>query len=80
MGSTWQIQEAKNRFSELIEKTLASGPQIITYHGKPVVKVVALTASESRAAMPDDGFLALLLGAPKIGAIESPRRSSRRIT
>lgn len=38
--SNWQVQEAKNRFSELIEETLSKGPQVVTRHGKPLVRVV----------------------------------------
>ncbi len=42
LQSVWQVQEAKNRFSELIEAALAQGPQVVTRHGKPVVKIVPL--------------------------------------
>ena len=35
----WQLQEAKNKFSRLIDRTLADGPQIITRHGVEVVVV-----------------------------------------
>jgi prevent-host-death family protein len=40
MNSTWQVQEAKNRFSELIDETLRNGPQVVTRHGKPLVRIV----------------------------------------
>jgi antitoxin Phd len=36
----WQIQQAKARFSELIERTLKEGPQTVTRHGKPVAVLV----------------------------------------
>ena len=29
MGSTWQLQDAKNRFSEVVERALTSGPQTV---------------------------------------------------
>lgn len=32
--NTWQVQEAKARFSELLEKATEDGPQVITRHGK----------------------------------------------
>src|SRR5919197_509782 len=38
--STWKLQDAKARFSELVERTLAQGPQIVTRHGENVVVVV----------------------------------------
>lgn len=38
--AAWQIQEAKNKLSELIDRTLAEGPQVITRHGVEVVVVM----------------------------------------
>lgn len=37
---TWQLQEAKNKFSEVVEATLTQGPQIITRRGKNTVVVM----------------------------------------
>jgi prevent-host-death family protein len=37
----WQLQEAKNRFSEVVDEALAHGPQVITRHGIETVVVVA---------------------------------------
>lgn len=36
----WQVQQAKARFSELLERTLNEGPQTVTRHGKPVAVMV----------------------------------------
>ena len=33
MGKVWQVQEAKARFSELLDTSLAEGPQIVTRRG-----------------------------------------------
>ena len=44
MDSTWQLQTAKNRFSELVERALTAGPQTVTRRGKEVVVVVPATA------------------------------------
>jgi antitoxin Phd len=38
----WQLQDAKARFSELIEDTLAKGPQIVTRRGIDTAVVVSL--------------------------------------
>ena len=38
--NAWQLQEAKNRLSELIERALSEGPQVITRHGVEVAVVV----------------------------------------
>ena len=40
MSKTWQLQEAKNRLSELIQHAQAEGPQRITKHGKTAVVVL----------------------------------------
>ncbi len=37
MMDLWQLQEAKSRFSELVERTLRNGAQIITRRGQKVV-------------------------------------------
>jgi prevent-host-death family protein len=38
---SWQLQEAKNRLSEVVGLALSEGPQTITRHGRPTVVVVA---------------------------------------
>ena len=42
MKNTWQLQEAKNQFSMVVQDALNKGPQTITRHGKPAVIVVAV--------------------------------------
>lgn len=42
--TAWQIQEAKNKLSELIDRALAEGPQVITRHGVEVVVVMPFAA------------------------------------
>lgn len=39
---TWQSEEAKNHFSELINRTLTEGPQLVTRRGTEVVVVIAV--------------------------------------
>ena len=38
----WQVQQAKQQFSELIRRTLDEGPQVVTRHGEEVVVVVSV--------------------------------------
>jgi antitoxin Phd len=38
---TWQLQEAKNKFSRVIENAVNSGPQIITKRGVEVAIVIS---------------------------------------
>ncbi|MCK9530039.1 MAG: type II toxin-antitoxin system Phd/YefM family antitoxin [Gammaproteobacteria bacterium] len=42
----WQLQEAKNRLSELVKAAESEGPQVITVHGRE--KAVVLSTSEYR--------------------------------
>lgn len=44
--SRWQVQQAKQRFSELLRSALEEGPQIVTRHGEEVA--VVLTMDEYR--------------------------------
>jgi prevent-host-death family protein len=39
----WQLQEAKQRFSEVVHRAQADGPQIVTRHGREVVVVIDFT-------------------------------------
>jgi prevent-host-death family protein len=40
----WQLQTAKAKFSELVQKAIDKGPQTVTRRGKPAV--VVLSAQE----------------------------------
>ena len=39
--STWQLQEAKARFSELVKRAREQGPQHVSVRGEPAVVVVS---------------------------------------
>jgi len=36
----WQVQEAKQRFSELLRAAKADGPQVVTRHGEEIAVVI----------------------------------------
>jgi prevent-host-death family protein len=38
----WQLQEAKARFSELVQKAIDEGPQTVTRHGQEAVVVISI--------------------------------------
>jgi len=84
VNAVWQVQEAKSRLSELMDRALKEGPQVITRHGRPVVKVIAAghEADSPGGEAGDDGFLDFLLSMPKSGLEEGlpamPRRSRRK--
>jgi antitoxin Phd len=43
MQGTWQIQEAKNKLSEVVEEAIENGPQILTRRGVEVAVVLSFT-------------------------------------
>ena len=45
--ATWQVQEAKARFSELVERAQHEGPQTITRHGKASAVVLSVAEYDS---------------------------------
>ena len=49
MARVWQIQEAKNKFSEVVAEALKNGPQVITKRG--VETVIVLSYDEYRRVM-----------------------------
>jgi antitoxin Phd len=37
----WQLQDAKSKFSQLVEKALHNGPQFVTKHGNNAVVILS---------------------------------------
>lgn len=63
--TTWPAQDAKTRFSEMIDRAISEGPQTITRHG--AARAIVLSIDDYRALTahkPD--FKAYLLGGPKL--------------
>ncbi len=46
MARVWQLQEAKNKLSEVVEAAISHGPQVITKRG--VEAVIVLSYAEYR--------------------------------
>ncbi len=42
MKHAWQLQEAKNKFSNLVERAQHEGPQVVTKHGKEAVVILSV--------------------------------------
>ncbi|MDO8278550.1 MAG: type II toxin-antitoxin system Phd/YefM family antitoxin [Burkholderiaceae bacterium] len=61
---TWQLQDAKSRFSELVDLTLKEGPQMVTRRGQEAVVIVsALEYRRMSGSTPS--LLTTLLNAPR---------------
>jgi antitoxin Phd len=50
MIKTWQLQEAKNKFSRVVDDAVNSGPQIITKHGVEVAIVISYESYQKMIA------------------------------
>jgi prevent-host-death family protein len=61
----WQIQDAKQRFSEMIRAVKSEGPQVITRHGEDVAVVVDISEYH-RLTRPTVDLTDILLGGPKL--------------
>lgn len=81
MNNIWQLQEAKSKFSELVERTLANGVQIITRRGQKTVVVLPFEEYQ-RLAKSSDSLAQFLMSSPLPGSeltIERDKRSPRNI-
>jgi antitoxin Phd len=75
----WQVQDAKARFSELLETALREGPQVVTRRGKEtaVLVPIAMWRRLERAARP--GLRQLLLAdEPRFEELPPKRGQQRR--
>lgn len=68
----WQLQEATQRFSALVRRTLEEGPQIVTRHGADVVVVVSAEQYRgSQGRTPD--LAEFLLSGPDFNQLDLAR-------
>jgi prevent-host-death family protein len=70
--STWQLQQAKTRLSEVIEEAQTNGPQIITRHGAARAVILSFKDYHALTAHQPD-FLQYLLSGPKLDDLETER-------
>ncbi|MGH3716562.1 MAG: type II toxin-antitoxin system Phd/YefM family antitoxin [Micromonosporaceae bacterium] len=61
----WQVQEAKQRFSEVLRAVEREGPQIITRHGEEVAVVISIEEYR-KPSEPPNSFAHHLLSFPKL--------------
>ncbi len=61
----WQLQEAKQRFSELLRSVESDGVQVVTRHGQEVAAVIDI-ATYRRLTGEAEDFKGALLSMPKV--------------
>jgi prevent-host-death family protein len=71
MGRRWQLQEAKQRLSELIRAVERDGPQFVTRHGRAVAVIVDI--DEYRNLVGADDLKSFLISGPDLDELEIER-------
>ncbi len=76
----WQLQEAKQRFSEVVRAAQAEGAQFVTRHGQEVAVILDI-AEYRRMTGADADFKNYLRSAPDFDALDivRPREPARPV-
>lgn len=76
----WQLQEAKQKFSQVVQHALDEGPQVVTRHGEIVVVVVSADEYQRLTSGRQD-FTEFLLSGPDLSVLDldRARELARRI-
>lgn len=67
MNNIWQLQEAKSKFSEMVERTLEKGVQIVTRRGRKTVVILSFDEYE-RLTKRAESLTQFLLASPLAGS------------
>ena len=77
--AAWQVQDAKARFSELLETALKKGPQVVTRRGIEAAVLVPIEQWHRLQRSSRPGLKALLLGpGPRFDNLVPARHALRR--
>ena len=81
MGKAWQVQDAKARFSEFLEASLADGPQIVTRRGVETAVLLPIEQWRRLEKMTKPDLKELLLAPDaRTDSLTPPRREHRHRT
>ncbi len=78
---SWQLQEAKNRLSEVVDKALHQGPQVITRRGAETAVVLSINEYRKMRRRETD-LVDFFQASPLAGVeldLERPRDTGREI-
>jgi len=81
MAGKWQLQDAKNRFSEVVERALKEGPQTVTRRGTDAVVVIA-AGHYHRLVGRRKGLVDFMRKSPVVGeelVVERGREAAREV-
>ncbi len=74
----WQLQDAKSRFSELIDDTLEKGPQVVTRRGIETAVIVSIEEWRKLKNEKQQTWKDLLLGAGPHFTLSLPKRGKTK--
>jgi prevent-host-death family protein len=77
MGS-WQLQDAKSRFSEFLDAALTKGPQVVTRRGIEAAVLVPIEEWRRMQSASRPSVKELLRSGPRFENIIPPRRKWKR--
>jgi prevent-host-death family protein len=72
----WQLQAAKQHFSELVDRARRDGPQVVTKHGKDAVVVVSVEEYQ-RLRGNGPSLVEFIRSAPDFGLLDLDRSGDR---
>ncbi|MFZ5511453.1 MAG: type II toxin-antitoxin system Phd/YefM family antitoxin [Pseudomonadota bacterium] len=81
MAKAWALQDAKNHFSEVVDRALQDGPQTVTRHGREAVVIVSAEEFK-RLTQPEESLADFFRRSPLHGLeleIERQRDTGRRV-
>ena len=62
-NNTWQLQDAKSKFSQLVENAMSSNPQFVTKHGNNAVVILSFE-DYKKITKPKTDLVAFLRNSP----------------
>ncbi len=82
MTKIWQLQEAKNKFSQVVNEALNKGPQVVTRRGKEIV-VILSKEDYGRLKKSQSGVVEFFQSSPLVGVeldLERDKTHPREVT
>mgnify|MGYP001582544568 CR=1 FL=1 len=78
----WSLQDAKAQFSEVVRRTLDTGPQVVTRNGEDAVVVVSVREFDRLTRSPAASLARVLAESPLRDVdldVGRPRETGRRV-
>lgn len=67
----WQLQAAKQKLSEVVDRALSEGPQVISRRGRETAVVISIT--DYHRLTSDDGLKGYLVSGPSLEGVDLER-------